>query len=242
MKLFFHDLPAHLQSGMADFAREYDFSLERGGLEITLRETDERILEITRKGNTAEIAYCQPIGIFRGVTLLLQHEKDENYHSRETVYFKTNGVMIDGSQRNQLITVSATKWLLRMMAAMGLNMLMLYTEDNYDIEGEPYFGYMRPRYSQADYKAIDDYAYSLGIEVIPCMQTLAHMPDMLRWNTYADIRDDQWTMLVGEEKTYQLIEKMLVASSAPFRTKRIHIGMDEAWNMGLGQYLEKNGY
>lgn len=242
MKLRFHDLPARLTDGMADFAKEYGFSLEKGGLEITLRKTDEKILEVTRKGNEAQILYAQPVGIFRGVSLLLQHEKEENYHSRETVYFKTNGVMIDGSQRNQLITVSATKWLLRMMAAMGLNMLMLYTEDNYDIEGEPYFGYMRPRYSQADYKAIDDYAYSLGIEVIPCMQTLAHMPDMLRWNAYADIRDDQWTMLVGEEKTYRLIEKMLAASSAPFRTKRIHIGMDEAWNMGLGQYLEKNGY
>src|SRR5699024_1726793 len=25
-------------------------------------------------------------------------------------------------------------------------------------------------------------------------------------------------------------------------TNRIHIGMDEAWNLGLGRYLEKNGY
>ncbi len=29
------------------------------------------------------------------------------------------------------------------MAVMGLNMLMLYAEDSYVIEGEPWFGYMR---------------------------------------------------------------------------------------------------
>ena len=51
MKLRFHDLPARLTDGMADFAKEYGFFLEKGGLEITLRKTDEKILEVTRNGN-----------------------------------------------------------------------------------------------------------------------------------------------------------------------------------------------
>ena len=35
---------------------------------------------------------------------------------------------------------------------------------------------------------------------------------------------------------------MIAAASAPYRSKRIHIGMDEAWDLGLGRYLRENGY
>ena len=31
------------------------------------------------------------------------------------------------------------------------------------------------------------------------------------------------------------------AASTPFRTKRIHIGMDEAWNLGRGKYIDEFG-
>ncbi|HHW90839.1 MAG TPA: beta-N-acetylhexosaminidase [Clostridiales bacterium] len=90
-------------------------------------------------------------------------------------------------------------------------------------------------------KECDDYADIFGIEMIPCIQTLAHLIDVLKWPVYWDMRDDEETLLVGEEKAYKFIEDLIVAASAPFRTKRIHIGMDEAWRLGLGAYLERNG-
>ena len=34
--------------------------------------------------------------------------------------------------------------------------------DTYEIPGEPYFGNMRPKYSMADFKELDDYAYPLS--------------------------------------------------------------------------------
>ena len=40
-------------------------------------------------------------------------------------------------------------------ALMGLNLVMLYTEDTYEVEGWPYFGYMRGRYSREELEAID---------------------------------------------------------------------------------------
>ena len=43
-------------------------------------------------------------------------------------------------------------------------------------------------------------------------------------------------------KTYEFIRQCIRAASAPFRSKRIHIGMDEAYWMGRGQYLNKYGY
>ena len=48
--------------------------------------------------------------------------------------------------------------------------------------------------------------------------------------------------MVGEEKTYVFIEQLLRAVSGTFRTRRVHIGMDEAWSLGLGNYRFKNGF
>ena len=38
---------------------------------------------------------------------------------------------------------------------------MLYTEDTYEVDGQPYFGYMRGRYSKEEMKEIDDFAAEL---------------------------------------------------------------------------------
>lgn len=128
------------------------------------------------------------------------------------------------------------------MAVTGLNTLLLYIEDIYEIEDEPYFGYMRGRYTQDELKQVDDYAHALGIEVIPAIQTLAHLKTALRWNNRRNIKDTEDILLVGEKETYRFIDKMITAATRPFRTKRIHIGMDEAMNLGLGRYLELNNY
>ena len=47
---------------------------------------------------------------------------------------------------------------------------MLYKEDTYEVNEEPYFGYMRGRYSKAEMKQIDAFARSIGITVVPCIQ------------------------------------------------------------------------
>ena len=36
-------------------------------------------------------------------------------------------------------------------------------------------------------------------------------------------------------------EEMLIACTAPLRSKRIHIGMDEAHRLGRGRYRDKHG-
>lgn len=84
--------------------------------------------------------------------------------------------MIDCS-RNGVLKVSTVKFLCRKLALVGYCQLMLYTEDTYQIESEPLFGYLRGGYSQAELKEIDDYAFALGIEIVPCSElTLGELP------------------------------------------------------------------
>ncbi len=152
--------------------------------------------------------------------------------------FKTFGVMIDMS-RNAVMNLPALKKFLLLLSKMGYNCVMLYTEDTYEVDGEPYFGYMRGRYSKAEMKEIDAYAAGLGIEVIPCIQTLAHLNALKRWGKFPFDYDD--ILMVDDPRTYELIEHMFATLKECFSSKKIHIGMDEAQMIGKGAHLRKFG-
>lgn len=199
-------------------------------------------IEVRHKNDGGTIVYEEPIHFFRGLGLWFENIQNKNeFDIKETPQFKTSGAMMDQS-RNAVLTVESVKDLLRKMSLMGLNMMMLYTEDIYEVNERPYFGYMRGRYTDEELAEIDDYAFSLGIEMIPCIQTLAHLSQTLKWNYTIDFRDTSDILLVDEPKTYEFIEEMVAATIKPFRTNRIHIGMDEAFQLGLGTYVKKNGY
>ena len=153
--------------------------------------------------------------------------------------FETLGVMIDMS-RNAVMSLDGLKRFLPLLKKMGYNMVMLYTEDTYEVDGEPYFGYMRGRYSKSEMKEIDSFTQSIGMTVIPCIQTLAHLNGIFRWKNFARDCDD--IILADDEHTYQLIDRMFATLSECFKSRIIHIGMDEAHNLGRGKHLDINGY
>ncbi|KAJ3282367.1 hypothetical protein HK104_010923 [Borealophlyctis nickersoniae] len=169
---------------------------------------------------------------------------------REDAQFDTIGVMIDCS-RGAVLTVNSVFYLLRTCALMGLNTFQLYTEDTYEIPNEPFFGYLRGRFTQEQIVSIDNYAFEFGIEVgNPSFTSLQAAPS-LRWDIWGkycnghDLRAcesyTQEVMLSKSEETYDFIGKILDSASAPLRSKRIHIGMDEAHGVGEGRYKQLFG-
>lgn len=158
----------------------------------------------------------------------------------EKICFRKFGVMIDCS-RNAVMNVSAFKKMVNILSSLGYNTVRLYTEDTYEVDGEPYFGYLRGRYTKAELREMDEYAAERGVELIPCIQTLAHLGAIFRYVEYGKIKDIDDILLVGEERTYELIEHMFHSLSECFSSRNVHIGMDEAFMLGKGKYLEKNG-
>ena len=154
---------------------------------------------------------------------------------------KRFGVMLDMS-RNAVMKPSQVKEFAATIKKFGYNMIQLYTEDTYEIPEEPYFGYLRGRYSQAEMKDMVAYCDSIGVELIPCIQTLAHLNQAFDWRPYQAIRDMDDILMVGEERTYELIENMFRSLRSCFTSPYIHIGMDEAHHLGLGKYLDKHGF
>lgn len=151
------------------------------------------------------------------------------------------GVMLDMS-RNAVMKIEQLKKFVDYIASFGYDSLFLYTEDTYEVKGEPYFGYMRGRYTTSEIKELDGYCNQKGIKLIPCIQTLAHLNAIFKWEYYKDINDANDILLVGEERTYQLIENMFKTISECYVNRVVNIGMDEAHFLGLGKYLDKYGY
>lgn len=154
---------------------------------------------------------------------------------------KTIGAMLDCS-RNSVRNVESLKKFIDVSEKIGMNRLYLYIEDTYEIEGEPYFGYMRGRYSIKELKEVNDYGKAHNVELVPCFQTLAHLNQTIRWPRYASLIDSHDVLMVGEEKVYELIDKMFASLSKAFDTKTFHAGMDEAFGLGRGRYLDEHGY
>ena len=69
---------------------------------------------------------------------------------------------------------------------MGYNALMLYTEDTFEANNEPFFGHFRGRYSKEELKEINRYCLEKNIELIPCIQTLAHLNAIFKWQEEYD--------------------------------------------------------
>ncbi|MCC3375168.1 beta-N-acetylhexosaminidase [Cohnella sp. REN36] len=246
MKLRLAGDAADLLPGVAALSAELGIAVSEGEGMLVRAEAsgDLMSLEVGFANGEAYIRYGRKHQFFRGLGLLLERlgaRPDEPFDLREMQQFDRIGPMFDLS-RNGVLTQAAFERLLNKMALMGLNSVMLYMEDTYAVEGEPYFGYMRGRYTQAELKAIDDYADRFGIEAFPSIQTLAHLEEFLKWEPVKHYRDTKGALLVGDGRTDALIERMIDAASAPFRSRRIHIGMDEAEELGRGKYLDRFGY
>ncbi|MCR8641320.1 beta-N-acetylhexosaminidase [Paenibacillus sp. N1-5-1-14] len=235
------DLTDDMYQGVSYLENEMKFELHPDGLLIHVKQQAGPLVVICDE-QVGTIHYEQPVHFYRALGLFLENMQfGKRFHETETPQFETVGVMFDVS-RNGVLRVDSIKRFIRLMAVMGMDTLMLYTEDTYTIEDLPYFGYMRGKYSFEELKECDDYAAIFGIEMVPCIQTLGHLTQALKWDYANGIRDTDDILLVSEEKTYQFIEKMITSIMAPFRSKRIHIGMDEAHGLGLGKYLDNNGY
>ena len=216
---------------------------------ISLSECDNYIIEyskgnnltVCKKANRITVTYANDSQLFRSVMLSAELISDGvDREICETEQFERKGVMIDLS-RAGVMNIDTIKNYIEYMALWGLNSLMLYMEDVYEIEELPYFGYMRGRYSKEELKEIDRYGQLYGIEVIPCIQTLGHFEQYLKWKESKNFSDTSTVIMPGTKESIEFVDKLLSTISECFTTRLIHIGMDEAWGMGRGKYLKKYG-
>lgn len=200
-----------------------------------------RDVEVRREPG-AFVVRCGTLnGLGRGIGTVLGGTLDEGATIRESLPFDGFGVMLDMSRNAVMRPDHLRRWM-RRLCLFGFNRLMLYTEDTYRLPDEPYFGYLRGGYSAGELRAADTWGEALGIEVSGCIQALGHLEQALKWSAYDAVRDTPSVILADEDASYALIEKMVAAMAGSLRSRTLHIGFDEAHDLGRGKFLDKHGY
>ena len=218
--------PAGWEKALEELRDDLGMTLSEEGLPITVCRGD--CLAVDSDGTSVTVTWAAPIQFYRALSLIPLPLTP--CHIQESPAFESTGVMFDCS-RNAVLTPDSLRFFLRKMALMGLNLGMMYTEDTYEVPEQPFFGYKRGRYTYDELKAIDDYAFLFGIELIPCIQTLGHLDRVMHWPAYYGVRENSAIIEPDREESYTILEQLIRAASAPYRSRRIHLGMDEAFGV-----------
>lgn len=210
--------------------------------ELHVEPYESDVLEVHCVDGLLKVGYSSIADYCRAISLSIMNLRDgmKTFHIRQSHVFERAGFMLDMSS-GELMSVSGLKRYIDYMASVGLNMLMLYTEDTYEVKKYPQMGYLRGRYSAEELQEIDRYAAEMGVELIGCIQTLGHLYHVVKWADFEDITESETLLLPGEERTYEFIEECIKTISENISSRRIHVGLDETFGLGEGKYKIKHG-
>ena len=227
-------LSAELKTSLSQF----DFCKESpNGIKVFAQNGNNQLI-VSENGQSLTVYYRKKCDF---VYLLFLYSLSKKSVSLKND-FEDFTAMVDLS-RNAVRTVDTLKKFMQILVLSGYKSMQLYMEDTYLVEDEPFFGYQRGAYSTKELQEIVNYGELIGLECLPAIQTLAHLNRLLHWPKFHSFTDaNQDILLVDDERTYELIEKMFRSLRKSFTSDRINIGMDEAHFIGLGRYLSLHGY
>ena len=137
--------------------------------------------------------------------------------------------------------VSQIKKFIDYISAFGYQEFYFGLTDAYKIEQYPYFNYHRGSYSKNELSDIEEYAMKKGVKVIPAIQVLGHLQFIWRHQSFRGFMDTRSILEVGNPSSYQFVDAMFQSIASSFKGRTIHIGMDETFGLGMGEYLNKYG-
>lgn len=214
---------------------------EQDVCEVRLSRQKSEGYEISRWDEGYCISYGTYSDLCRALMFLAGEQKHFTENVNEKCSFHDFGIMLDLS-RNAVLRLETVKRMICYAACMGYQFIGLYMEDTFQVEKEPYLGYMRGRMTQDEIRELDCYTKVFGMELRPYIQTLAHLNQITRYERYQEIIDTKDILFAGNEKTEIFIDHILENLRRCFSTNIVNIGMDEAELLGAGKYLQQNGY
>ena len=221
------------------FAKHIGLTISDDGYDVFIKKGNGLSVEVLEK--KINIVFSKKVELYRGLALIKTIKENSDTKIVQKSAFDNLAAQCDCS-RNAVPKKEVLKNYILDIAALGFNQLYLYTEDTFEVKEYPYFGYLRGRYSKEEIRELDSFAEKFGIELIPSVQTLAHLNAIFHWKEFDDIHDIADILLCKEEKTYEFLDKMISSVRDMYSTDKINIGMDEAHLLGLGKYLDNYGY
>jgi len=157
--------------------------------------------------------------------------------------FAVRGVMLDVA-RDRVPTKETLFALIDRLAGWKLNQLQLYMEHTFAYAGHEEVWRGADPYTADDLRAIDDHCRSRGIELVANQNTLGHFerwlchdhyrplaiaPDGFDW--VFGVRRSPMTLDPAKPGSFALVSDLLAQLVPVVRSPRIHIGLDEPWEL-----------
>ncbi|CAI2358230.1 unnamed protein product [Caenorhabditis sp. 36 PRJEB53466] len=135
--------------------------------------------------------------------------------------------------------VAYFKQLLTTISNLGATGVLIEWEDMFPFKGDLSRIVNKNAYTEVEVITILDYAQLLELEIIPLVQTLAHMEWILKTEEYAQLREDErypMVACIGDEESLNVIldsVNQLMEVHSKFGSRYVHIGADEAFQVGV---------
>lgn len=165
--------------------------------------------------------------------------------------FEHRGLMLDIS-RNRVPTMDSLRGLIDALARLNYNQLQLYTEHTFAYGQHSAVWHAASPMTAAEIRAIDVYCADRGIELVPNQNSFGHMERWLCHDAYKSLAESPdgfehpiagWraagSTLYPDAKSAAFINGLYEELLPNFRSRQLHIGGDEPWELGKGRSRER---
>ena len=156
-----------------------------------------------------------------------------------------NGIMFDIS-RGQVPKLNTLKVLIKEAAKFDINFISLYIEHTFQFKNHPIVWKNSGAFSKKDIEDLIKYSKKYNIEIIPSIQAMGHLENVLKHKEYAHLAETSryYSIAPVLKESYTFLENIISDISEIFDSEYINIGCDEVWDIGQGksmQYAKKIG-
>ena len=140
--------------------------------------------------------------------------------------------------RDQLPTVEDHKRTVRTLAQFKMNTHLWFIEsDHFIYKFDPALGESHDRFTFGELREVAEYAKDYYIEVIPVVESLAHMENTLSDPKYAHLAEKEGagTICPTCEESIQFVQNLINEIAPNFPGKYFHCALDESQVVGQGK-------
>ena len=152
---------------------------------------------------------------------------------------RRRGLLIDIS-RGKVPTQESLRNIVDLMVRLKLNVLMLYTEHVFRFRRHPDIGKDSWPLDAQMLRELDHYAAERYVELIPTLQSLGHMHQILKIERYAHLAESEkkWSLSPAVTETYELLKDLYAEYLPNFRSEWFNANCDEPVDLGKGKSKE----